>query len=207
MIDAVIVEDDRIIQSYLTNMLADDGRFRIVGKYADAFDAEKVCADGGIDLVLMDVQTARNHSGLAAGERIRKSARNTKVVAVTSLVDPDVLAKAWAGGADSLWYKDHGSEELMEVIERTLAGERVFPDSSPSVELKDMFSSEISPRQIHILRRFVEGMTYDEIAAELGISKNGVRWNLDQIVEKGGFNNKHYDNHILKNDPEQEKQS
>ena len=74
MINALIVEDDRMIQNYLTNMLAQDDRFRVVGRYADAFDAEKACLGGGIDLVLMDVQTARNHSGLAAGERIRKSA-------------------------------------------------------------------------------------------------------------------------------------
>ena len=67
----------------------------------------------------------------------------------------------------------------------------MFPDTSPSVELKDMFSADITPRQIEILRMFVKGLTYDEIAAELGISKNGVRWNLEQIVEKGGFENKH----------------
>ena len=191
MINAVIVEDDRIIQNYLTNMLAADGRFRVVGTYTDAFEAEKVCARGVIDLVLMDVQTARNHSGLAAGERIRKSAGNTKVIAVTSLVDPDVLARARSGGADSLWYKDHGSDALMSVIDRTLAGEHVFPDSAPNIELKDMFSEDITPRQLAILRRFVSGMTYDEIAKSMSITRDGVRWNIDQIIQKGGFENKH----------------
>lgn len=191
MINAVIVEDDRIIQNYLTNMLAADGRFRVVGTCADAFEAEKICADGGIDLVLMDVQTARNHSGLAAGERIRAHGGRTKVVAVTSLVDPDVLAKARAGGADSLWYKDHGSDELMTVVDRTLAGEQVFPDSAPNVELKDMFSEDVTPRQLAILRRFVSGMTYDEIARSMNITRDGVRWNIEQIIQKGGFENKH----------------
>ena len=96
-----------------------------------------------------------------------------------------------ARAADSLWYKDHGDAELMDVIKRTLSGERVFPEVSPRVELKDMFSDEISPRQLAILRRFVEGMTYDEIARDLRLSKNGVRWNLGELVEKGGFKNKH----------------
>jgi len=80
---------------------------------------------------------------------------------------------------------------LMAVINRTLAGERIFPDTSPNVEIKDMFSDDITPRQIDILRRFVKGMTYDEIDEDLKLSKNGVRWNLDQIIEKGGFQNKH----------------
>ena len=191
MINTIIVEDDRIIQNYLFNMLANDGRFRIVGRYADAFDAESACSEGTIDLVLMDVQTSHNHSGLAAGERIRKTSKRTKVVAVTSLVDPEVLAKARSGCADSLWYKDHGTEELMSVIERTLAGESVFPDSAPNIELKEMFSEDVTPRQLAILRRFVTGLTYDEIAKEMKITRDGVRWNIEQLIQKGGFENKH----------------
>ena len=116
---------------------------------------------------------------------------NRYYVNITSLVDPEVLAKAKMGAADSLWYKDHGDVELIDVIIRTAGGESVFPGTSPSVDLKDMFFDEITPRQINILRRFVKGMTYDEIAADLKLSKNGVRWNLDQIVAKGGFKNKH----------------
>lgn len=190
MIKTIVVEDNVYMQNHLVNMIQSEGGFTLVAALKDAFEAEKICREKAVDLVLMDVQTAHNHSGIAAGERIRKNGR-TKVVTVTSLIDPEVLEKAKSGAADSLWYKDHGDDELLDVVKRTLEGERVFPDTSPSVELKDMFSSEISPRQILILRRFVQGYTYEEIAAELGITKNGVRWNLDQIVEKGGFSNKH----------------
>ena len=191
MIRTVIIEDNLFMQNHLTGMLLADERFEVAAAVRDAFEAEKICASENIDLVLMDVQTLHNHSGIAAGKRIKESGKGTKVVIVTSLIDPDVLAKARAGAADSLWYKDHGTTELMEVIDRTLNGEKVFPDTSPSVELKDMFSSDITPRQIDILRRFVKGMTYDEIASDLNLSKNGVRWNLDQLVERGGFLNKH----------------
>lgn len=190
MINTVIVEDNQYMQNHLVNMINSYPDFNLVGVFKDAFEAEKACKTDNVDVVLMDVQTEHNHSGLSAGERIRKNGK-TKVVVVTSLIDPDVLVKAKKSAADSLWYKDHGEEELLDVIKRTLSGEKVFPDDSPNVELKNMFSSEISPRQYQILRRFVMGMTYDEIAKELGLSKNGVRWNLDQIVEKGGFNNKH----------------
>ena len=191
MIKTIVAEDNIYMQNHLSGMIASEHDFELVLSCRDALEAERACDAGSIDLVLMDVQTSHNHSGLAAGERIRKKHKNTKIVVVTSLIDPDVLSKAKAGAADSLWYKDHGSDDLMAVIRRTLGGERVFPDVSPTVEIKDMLSSDISPRQMEILRRFVKGMTYEEIGAELGITKNGVRWNLDQIVEKGGFENKH----------------
>ena len=179
MIKTILVEDNMFMQNHFAQMLRND-----------AFEAEAVCRQNAIDLVVMDVQTLHNHSGLAAGQRIRAATR-IKVVIVTSLIDPEILAGAKAGGADSLWYKDHGEAELMDVIRRTLKGEQVFPEASPSVELKSFFSDDISPRQLAILRRFVKGMTYDEIAEELKITKNGVRWNINEIVEKGGFQNKH----------------
>lgn len=190
MIKTVIVEDNTYMQNHLVNMLNEEDGFKVVGVFKDSFEAESFCKSNSVDLVLMDVQTKHNHSGLSSALHI-KNDKKTKVVIVTSLIDPDVLSKARQGAADSLWYKDHGESELIDVIKRTIDGERVFPDTSPAVELNEMFSSDISPRQLIILRRFVQGLTYEEIAEELGISKNGVRWNLDQIVEKGGFNNKH----------------
>ena len=191
MIQTVIVEDSPIVQSYLSEMLAKDPGYRVTAIYADAFEAEAACASGGVDLVLMDILTLHNHSGLAAGERIRKSAGAPKVVIVTSLVDPEVLTRAKAGAADSLWYKDHSPAELMDVIRRTLAGEHIFPDSAPNIELGSMFSGEIPPKQLAVLRCFVKGMTLEETAEALSLSRNGVRWHLAQLMEKGGFQNKY----------------
>ena len=191
MINTIVVDDNLYVQTHLCNMFEKDPRFHIAGIYRDAFDAEKACKEGKIDLVLMDVQTLHNHSGLAAGKRIKEACPHTKVVIVTSLVDPEVLAQARHGCADSLWYKDYGDEDIMRVIEETLAGAHVFPGTSPEVEMKDALSSSLSPRQIEILRRYVCGMTYDEIAAELNLTNVGVRWNLDKMVEICGYKNKH----------------
>ena len=160
-----------------------------VGVYRDAFEAEKFC-NGSVQLILMDVQTQHKHSELAAAERIKKAFPSIKIVIVTSLVNPEVLAKAKMRAADSLWYKDHGTAELLDVIRRTLDGENVFPNTSPAVEMENTMSDTFSPRQLDILRWYIRGLTYQEIANKFGISKNGVRWNLDDMVEKGGFENR-----------------
>ena len=186
MINTILVEDDIYIQRHFAERLNADGGFRLTGVYRDAFEAEKHC-DSSVNLILMDVQTQHKHSGLAAGERIKRAFPKIKIVVVTSLVDPEVLAKARSGAADSLWYKDHGTEELLEVVNRTLNGENVFPDSAPAVEMEQTMSDAFSPRQLDILRWYIRGLTYQEIADKLGISKNGVRWNLDEMVIKGGF--------------------
>lgn len=138
----------------------------------------------------MDVLTLHKHSGLAAGKRIKERYPHIKIVIITSLIDPNVLSEAKRGAADSLWYKDHGTEELLDVIIRTMNGERIFPGSSPSVEMKNMLSGDISPIQIEILRHYIRGFTYREIADKFGLSVSGVRWNISDMIEKGGFNNK-----------------
>ena len=191
MINTVLVEDNLYVQKVLKAMIESDERFNLTATFTDAFEAEKLCAYGKTDLVLMDVQTQDNHSGLAAGKRIKEASPRTKVVIVTSLVDPDILKKARNGAADSLWYKDHGTKDIIDVMVRTMNGERVFPESSPNVTLKDIFSEDLSPKQMKILRYFVKGYTYEEIAQELDMTKRNVRWHLDNIVEKSGFENKY----------------
>lgn len=191
MIRTVIAEDSSLASNFFTQILEREGDFEIIASVSDAFEAERICAGTPVDLVLMDVMTEHNHSGLAAGRRIREASGKTRVVIVTSLVDPDVLAHAKAGAADSLWYKDHGSEDLISVIRRTLSGENIFPGSSPDIALGEMFSGEISPRQMQVLRCFVSGLTYDEIAGKLGITERGVRWYISELLDKGGFKNRH----------------
>lgn len=190
MIETVIVEDNIYMLNHLRELIGAQKDFRVAALFKDSKEAEEYLKHNRADLLLMDVQTQHNHSGIASASRIREYNKNIKTVVVTSLIDPEILRQA-RQYTDSLWYKDHGDADILDVIRRTLDGERIFPDSSPNVELKDMFSDQISPRQMSILRLFVKGMTYDEIAEELKLTKSGVRWNLEQIVEKGGFSNKH----------------
>ncbi len=189
MIKTILVEDDLYIQKHFAERLRTDGSFDIAGTYRDAFEAENHCGRT-VQLILMDVQTQHKHSGLAAAKRIKEKNPSIKIVVVTSLVDPEILSQARQGAADSLWYKDHGTAELLDVIKRTLAGEHIFPDASPAVEMEGTMSDRFSQRQLDILRLYIRGFTYQEIADKTGITKRGVRWALDDMVEKGGFENR-----------------
>ena len=128
MVRVLIVEDQKIMQKYFEYIILQNPEFKLAGTVSDAREAVKICNYSVIDLVLMDVQTFHNHDGLTAGKTIKEEHPGTKILIVTSLIDPKVLERAKAGCADSLWYKDHGEEEISDVINRTLKGERIFPD-------------------------------------------------------------------------------
>ena len=187
MVRILIVEDQKIMQKYFEYILMQDPEFRHVQTISDAREAVKICDYSAIDLMIMDVQTFHNHDGLSAGKEIREKYPYTKVLIVTSLIDPKVLERAKSGCADSLWYKDHGDEEILDVIHQTLEGKRVFPDVSPNVQLNWIQSDEISPRQLEMLRLYIKGFSYSEIAKKMGCSTAGVRWNFQEMISKTGY--------------------
>ena len=187
MIRVLIVEDQKIMQKYFEYILFQDEELRHVQTVSDAEEAVKICSYSPVDLVLMDVQTYHNHDGLKAGKAIKEACPYTKILIVTSLVDPKVLERAKSGCADSLWYKDHGEDEIRNVIRRTVNGEHVFPDVTPDVELNWITSGEISPRQLEMLRLYICGYSYSEIAREMKCSTAGVRWNFQEMIAKAGY--------------------
>ena len=88
MVRILIVEDQRIMQKYFESIIMREPEFRHVQTVSDACEAVKICSYSAIDLVLMDVQTFHNHDGLSAGKIIREKYPYTKVLVVTSLIDP-----------------------------------------------------------------------------------------------------------------------
>lgn len=186
-IRTVLVEDQKIMQKYFASMIEADPDFQLLEVMADGEQAVAFCRYTVVDLILMDVQTLHNHDGLSAAEKIKKRHPEVKIVVITSLIDPEILARAKSGCADSLWYKDHGETEIMEVIKKTLAGEHIFPEQSPQVELKWMESGEITPRQLDMLRLYIKGYSYAEIGQKMNCSAAGVRWNFQEMIQKAGY--------------------
>ncbi len=88
MIRVLVVEDQKIMQKYFEYMLSQEPEFKHVQTVADAEEAVGICSYSAIDIVLMDVQTFHNHDGLKAGKAIREACPHTKILIVTSLIDP-----------------------------------------------------------------------------------------------------------------------
>ena len=139
----LVVEDNKYMLDYFVETFKKDGRFALAGTLRDAEQTDAFCRINRVHLILMDVQTLHGHSGLSAAEAVRKSCPEIKIVVATSLVDAGVLGKARRVGVDSLWYKDHSPQELMDVVARTMDGEHIFPDCAPNVEIGSAWSDEL----------------------------------------------------------------
>ena len=185
----VIVEDQTMIRSLLESyFLAEDGN-QIVASIPGAKQAVEVCRASPVDLVLMDVQTEHRENGLVAVRQIKAERPQIKIVVVTSLLDGAVLEEAKSAGADSLWYKDSAKNRLMEVVRRTMAGERVFPDAPPTVEIGMAKSTEFTKTEMKVLRHLLRGLSYTRIAAEMGCEMSTVKFHVANMLQKTGLEN------------------
>lgn len=171
-------------------ILSQDPNFQVLGSLNSASLAVLKCQREQIDLVLMDVVTKGNLDGIEATKEIKSHFPKTKVIIVTSMMEVDYLKRAREAGADSFWYKDESEENLLDVIHRTLAGEQVFPDKSPEVQIGYASSLEFTKREIEILRLLCDGLDYGEIADELFITRNTVKTHVAHILQKTGYENK-----------------
>lgn len=101
MINVMVVEDDPMARKLFELILKDSERYRIVTSIESASLAEFYCMTNDIDLVLMDVCTALNASGLDAAAKIKANYPETRVIIVTSQPECDFIERARRGGIDS----------------------------------------------------------------------------------------------------------
>ena len=119
--------------------------------------AEFYCMTHQIDLILMDVCTAMNVSGLEAAEKIKSRFPNNKIIIITSQPECSFIDRARAAGVESFWYKTASAEEILTVMDRTMAGESIYPDNTPSLKLGVADSDKFSDWELEVLRPAAAG--------------------------------------------------
>ncbi len=190
MINVMIVEDDPMAQKLLEIFISQSGKYNVAHAIESAMLAESYCATNPIDLVLMDVCTAMNASGLDAAEKIKHRFPHIKVVIITSQPEFSFVSRARRAGVESFWYKTASAEEILGVMDRTVAGESVYPDTTPSLKLGDTHSDNFSDRELEVLRLVIAGETDADIAKKLYISVSTVKQHIQSMRDKTGFRNR-----------------
>ncbi len=186
----MIVEDQPMIRSLLESYFPEENGHQIVASIPSARQAVEICRANTVDLILMDVQTQNRENGLVAVRDIKAMNQNIRIIVVTSLIDGAILDGAKSAGADSLWYKDSSQTRLMEVIRQTMAGDHIFPDAPPPVEIGNAKSTEFTKTELKVLRHLLRGMSYTRIADEMGIEMSTVKFHVTNMLQKTGFKNK-----------------
>ena len=183
----LIVEDQDMAQTFFEMSVKSSEQFDHLLSISNASAALSVCQNEKVDLILMDVMTELGHSGLDAAETIKQLYPDIKIIIVTSVPEYSWLARARKIGADSFWYKDSHKDSILEVMERTMAGEHIYPDETPLIHIGNATNHEFTERELDILKELTTGDTNAEIAERLCISVATVKTHIQHLMDKTGF--------------------
>ena len=190
MYNVLIVEDDLMARKLLEIFVSTSENYHLVPSLDSAAMAELYCMTNQVDLVLMDVCTAMDMSGIEAAAKLKKNYPAIKIIIITSQPEYSYIDQARKIGVESFWYKEPTAEALLKVMDRTMAGESIYPDSAPVIRLGAALSEDFTERELEVLRELVNGKTDATIAETLCLSVTRVKQHIQHIREKTQFANR-----------------
>ena len=109
----MIVDDSRVAQDLFTLYINNSEKYELVRTEKSADFAERFSRAELIDLILMDILMDKGANGLIAAEKIKSICPEIKIIAVTSMVDGELLKRARKIGIESFWFKEVSKETIL----------------------------------------------------------------------------------------------
>ena len=190
MIHVLIVEDAPLDRQLLELYIKQSGKYELLPSVESAAFAEFCCRTSPVELILMDVCTAMYANGIEAAEKIKQNFPNIKIIIITGQPECSFIERARRAGVDSFWYKSAAAESLLDVMDRTMEGEHIYPEVTPALQLGYIKSDALTDRELEVLREVVAGESDAVIAEKLHISLRTVKGHIQSMREKTGFRNR-----------------
>lgn len=198
-IRVLIVDDDAFIRESLKIIVGMHEDMEIVGTCANGCEAEKMAAEQGADVVLMDVRMPVC-DGVEGTKRLKGRLPGVKVLILTTFDDDEYIVQAIRNGASGYLLKNNAPDRIVEGIRTVFAGS-VLMDSDVARKLASLI--HVPPREQaqasgsvqygltaaeqQIMERIAEGMSNKEIAAALFLSEGTVKNYISDILSKLGL--------------------
>lgn len=198
-ISIIIADDHQIVRDGITAMLDEYEEIRIVGEAANGPEVLELCKKDGIDLVIMDLNMGEM-GGIEATKRVKKEHPGIKVLALTMMKDDQKIRDMIQAGASGYVFKNSGVEDLLEAIETVMEGELYFSDEAVSTLVgnlnksdaerkRESEDSELTERELEVLKLICQEYTNKEIGDKLYISVRTVDSHRRNLLQKTGARN------------------
>lgn len=181
----LIIEDHQIVRDSLIKSISMYDDFFIVGDSGYASHALDLCKELKPDVVLMDVCTENNESGIAAAAIIKEEMSEIKIIIMTGMVELRFIEMSKSAKADSFIYKNIKLEEMVSIIRGTFQGYSTYPISTPMKDKSHFF--DLTDREQEILLLICSGQSRKEIAETMHLSESSVKSYISNILSKTGF--------------------
>ena len=186
----LVVDDQRMASGFFEMYVKASTNYELVKSLPTADAAVPFCDRHEVDLIVMDIMMRYGIDGLTAAIQIKSQHPNIKIILATSTSESSWEERARAAGIESFWYKEYSETPLLEIMDRTMAGERVYPGDPPTPDFGLVTKAALTERELAVLRELTNSLSNGEIAEKLGITVRTVRQHIDNMLNKTGFENR-----------------
>jgi NarL family two-component system response regulator LiaR len=193
-IRVLIVDDHEMVRSGLATFLRVSRDLEFAGEAASGEEAVRLCQAVQPDVVLMDM-VMPGLDGAAATAAIRERCPDTRVIALTSFPEEDLVQRALQAGATSYLLKNVSAAELATAIRAAKSGRPTLaPEAAQALVQRATRPAppgkDLSPREREVLALMVRGLSNRAIAERLIVSPSTADFHVSNILGKLGVSSR-----------------
>jgi two-component system NarL family response regulator len=190
-IKVLIVDDHPIVCKGIHNMLEAAVGISVVGEAYSGSDALQKIKSLSPEVVLLDMELS-DMNGVEVIKQINEAHIPLRVLGLSSYDDREFISQLLSHGASGYLLKDEVPEQIVEAVRGVARGETGWVSRKVAAKLSQILQrekdggTELTPRELDVLRHVVQGKTNGEIGVSLGISEKTIEKHLDTIFRKLG---------------------
>jgi two-component system, NarL family, response regulator len=184
-IRVMIVEDHFVVRVGLAAIINSQADMVTIAEAGNGRLAVELFEQHQPDVTLMDLRIP-GLNGLEAISAIKDKFQRARIIVLSTYGGDEDIFRAFQSGARAYFLKDVKGPDLIKAIRAVHAGQRVLPPEIASRLADRIPRSELSPRELEILKLISKGMSNKEIAHLLSISDGTVRVHASNIFAKLG---------------------
>jgi DNA-binding NarL/FixJ family response regulator len=192
-IRVLVVDDHSVVRKGLRYLFQADAEIEIVGEASDGVESLRLARELRPEVVLMDL-VMPGMDGIQAITALRRDFPEVEVIALTSVLEDDMVVGAIRAGAIGYLLKNTEGETLRLAIKAAAAGKVQLSPEAAARLMREVRGPEVperlTERETQVLRLLARGQSNKEIGQSLSISETTVKSHVSNILGKLGVSSR-----------------
>jgi two-component system NarL family response regulator len=185
----LVVDDHHIVRQGLVALLSTVSDFEVVAEAGDGTEAVELHRSLRPDVTIMDLRLP-HMGGVDAIVAIRAEAPQARFIVLTTFDGDEDIYRALQAGAKGYLLKGMNAGELTDAIRTVHAGKTRIPSVVAERLAERVSGTELTTRELEVLRLIVQGHSNKEIGNQLHISEATVKTHINNLLSKLGVSDR-----------------
>ncbi|GAA4237180.1 response regulator transcription factor [Actinomadura meridiana] len=189
----LLADDHALVRRGLRLILDAEPDLTVVAEAADGAEAIESCAQGGIDLAILDIAMPRM-TGLQAAREIARRYPTVRILILSMYDNEQYLFEALKAGASGYVLKSVADRDLLNAVRSAMRDEPFLYPAAVTALIREYLSRDtdtpdrlLTPREEEIIKLIAEGYSSKQIAKTLTIGIKTVDRHRANILSKLGM--------------------